>query len=337
MNERIVVYGAGTTGRVIARDLNAKGTPALCLVDSNQTKHGLKMEGIDVVAPEVAKLLYPDATWIAAAIVPEYRKEIAAEIERLGVQTMPVWGFLPQRHTPPTPDVAKELMDLVRHDRDSSHFVADQLCLRQNPSSYVQCSPANINEIYFPEWITHRDDEHYVDCGAADGDTVREFKARWPRFAMINALEPDERNFEKLCSSVGGELGQRIYCIPTAVGDVTKETRFTSTGDYSAHLDEKGAETVGCAKLDDMFFDYPLTYIKMDIEGSEPEALWGARRIIKDHKPVLAICAYHEASHFWELPLLIHALQPEYFLFFRRYAEGSFEIVWYAVPPERLR
>ena len=78
------------------------------------------------------------------------------------------------------------------------------------------------------------------------------------------------------------------------------------------------------------------TFIKMDIEGSEPAALWGARRILKEHKPVLAICAYHEAEHLWTLPLLIHALQPEYKLFLRRYAEYAFELIWYAVPMERV-
>jgi hypothetical protein len=39
----------------------------------------------------------------------------------------------------------------------------------------------------------------------------------------------------------------------------------------------------------------------------------------------------------WEIPLLIHAIQPAYSLRLRRYAEGAFELVWYAVPPERIR
>ena len=37
------------------------------------------------------------------------------------------------------------------------------------------------------------------------------------------------------------------------------------------------------------------------------------------------------------ISLLIHALQPEYKLYFRRYAEGTFELCWYAVPPERMK
>ena len=88
------------------------------------------------------------------------------------------------------------------------------------------------------------------------------------------------------------------------------------------------------------FFDEernPPTYIKMDIEGAELEALWGARRILKEHSPVLAICAYHTSDHLWQIPLLIHAIQPDYKLYLRRYAEGAFELVWYAVPPDRVK
>ena len=75
----------------------------------------------------------------------------------------------------------------------------------------------------------------------------------------------------------------------------------------------------------------------MDIEGAELEALWGARKLLKQHSPVLAICAYHTSDHLWQIPLLIHAINPTYKLFFRRYAEGAFELVWYAVPPERVK
>ena len=49
------------------------------------------------MAPEDAKETFPDATWLAAAIVPDFWKELTTDIERMGVKTMPVWGFLPHR------------------------------------------------------------------------------------------------------------------------------------------------------------------------------------------------------------------------------------------------
>jgi len=94
-------------------------------------------------------------------------------------------------------------------------------------------------------------------------------------------------------------------------------------------------DNVTCTKLDNVLME-PPTYIKMDIEGAELEALWGARKLLKEHKPVLAICAYHTSDHLWEIPLLIHAIQPDYKLHLRRYAEGAWELVWYAIPAERV-
>jgi FkbM family methyltransferase len=330
----LILYGSGTTGRYIARNLNAAGTPPLCFVDSDSKKHGLVMEGIEVVAPAVAKTVYPDATWIASSIVPVLWREITAEIDRLGVKTVPVWEFLPQRTAPPTRAVFEELLRLV-DDPDSLNFLWDQWHLRTDPAIYTQMPPADIADIYFPDFITHRDDEHYVDCGAADGDTVREFHKRWQNYSRITAFEPDAANFRT--AEAACFVCESANVFPFAISDHQHRAEFHATGDYSAHLEANGNESVLCLSLDKLENLYTPTYIKMDIEGSEPAALWGARRILKEHKPVLAICAYHESEHFWSIPLLVHALQPEYRLFFRRYAEGSFEIVWYAVPPERIQ
>ncbi len=330
----IILYGAGTTGRVIARSLIAKEIPFV-FVDSNPAKHMQIMEGAEVIAPSTAKLLYPDATWLATSIIPEFHEQIVKEIQKLGVKTVPVWGYLPQRNTPPPPNVAVELRRLVVHDALSYRMVNDQIALRLDPEHYRQEEPDDIKNIYFPDFITHLDLEHYVDCGAADGDTVREFLKRWEKYAHISAIEPDAKNFHKLRVECQGRPDTEIFHM--AVTDHGGRSSFVSTGDYSAHLGEGDSETK-CWRLDYLPHNGPPpTYIKMDIEGSELEALWGARRILHDHSPVLAICAYHEAEHFWQIPLLIHALQPAYKLFFRRYAQGSFELVWYAVPADRVK
>jgi hypothetical protein len=74
----------------------------------------------------------------------------------------------------------------------------------------------------------------------------------------------------------------------------------------------------------------------MDIEGFEEEAIWGARRLIKEHSPVLAICAYHNSDQIWRVPLLVKAINPDYQCLLRRYAEATYEIVWYFVPKARV-
>ena len=77
----------------------------------------------------------------------------------------------------------------------------------------------------------------------------------------------------------------------------------------------------------------------MDIEGSEFDALLGARQIIKDFSPILAISIYHKPEDLVDIPLWILNENPSYKLFVRKYYSSytsMYELILYAVPPERL-
>ena len=55
-----------------------------------------------------------------------------------------------------------------------------------------------------------------------------------------------------------------------------------------------------------------VTFIKMDIEGSEYAALQGAERLIKNCKPKLAISLYHCGEDYYRIPLYLKSIVPEY-------------------------
>ena len=344
----IVLYGAGTTGRVVARDLKAKGTPAACFADNNPDKYEHPMEGLPVMSPADALRLFPDALWLASVVRPE-RKEIKNHIVEMGVRTEPLWGYLPAHHELPDEKTQKMLLDLTA-DVESYWMLKDQFDFRQNPDYEAQRIPSDINDVYFPDFIRHREDEHYVDCGAADGDTVKEFRKRWPKYAHITAYEPDIKNYIKLtqyhCDLYDSMQGNNMTVRHYALGSHhRKGVPFISTGDQSAHIGEGNASVelqaldnfTDSSELPAIHKSLPPTYIKMDIEGSELEALWGARNLIQKYSPVLAICAYHASEDLWQIPLFLHMLKPDYKFYFRRYAEGAWEIVWYAVPKERVQ
>lgn len=330
---RYVLLGAGTIGRVVARQLKEAGNPALAFADNDVPKQHHLMEDIPVFCPDECREKYPDAIWIATVMQPKFRDELLKQIAQMGVKSEELWTFLPHKQSAP-PSSAIDTLDCILEEKESIYEFHNQIRFRRREAS--QRPASDISEIYFPDWIMRRDDEHFVDCGAADGDTIAEFVKRWPNYKQITAFEPDKSNLEKLCGATWQD--RRIIRFNAAISDHFHKSSFTSTGDYSAHLGGDGAK-VHCWKLDDILNDsenHP-TYIKMDIEGSELEALWGARRIIREHSPVLAICAYHTADHLWQIPLLIHAINPDLKLFLRRYAEGTWELVWYAAPAERLK
>ena len=112
---------------------------------------------------------------------------------------------------------------------------------------------------------------------------------------------------------------------------------FSSAGDGSSIQIEKSDIEVDCIKLDKMIGNYMPTYIKMDIEGAELDALIGAHKIIEIFSPMLSVCVYHRQDHIWRIPLLIKSFSDNYKFFLRSYDEEGWELVCYAVPIERLK
>lgn len=109
-----------------------------------------------------------------------------------------------------------------------------------------------------------------------------------------------------------------IIIVNKALGLDTKKTTFF----YD--LDHKGGSaqdsfgeplTVQQTSIDKFVFENKLKkidFIKMDIEGMEPDALKGARDTIAQFKPKLAICTYHDPSHPKEIEEIILEIRPDY-------------------------
>ena len=338
MTESYILFGAGGAGIWALKTLRSRGIEPLCFVDNDEIgKQGKIIDGLTVMSPEVAATIHLDSTWVACSIRHDFATEIRADIAKLGVPTKPLWECLPVCHGTPSQRAFDSVRDFACEEEDSCEEFCDQVAFRDNPThNYeTQDPPSDIKDIYFPDFIDRREDEHFLDCGAAMGDTVKEFIKRWLVFEQITALEPDKKNFAEL-KRVYGEH-KRIVLAQAAVSDHSGVESFVANGDFSSHLNPEGGDSVVVERIDHLTLDTPPTFIKMDIEGAELQALWGARETLKKHMPVLAVCAYHTSDHLWEIPLLIHAIQPDYRLFFRRYAEGAFEIVWYGVPPDRVK
>lgn len=342
-NQQIVLFGAGACGRYALKHLRSLGIEPVAFADNDPSKHGTEIGGVPVLSAYEADKAFKWPQWVACAISRPAALEIRDQIKSMGLRTKPLWECIPVHHDIPSSGAWDSLLNLVRHDEKSLLCAIDQYRFRQYPDYDKQTPPSSKEDTYFPNFITHRDNEHFVDLGACQGDSIESFLSHWNKWAHITAFEPDSENYKKLLNFC---KDKRVQSFPYAVSDLNGEDRFTANGDHSSHLGCPIGITVDCVKLDKLFYPtfnthaeirIPPTYIKMDIEGAELQALWGARTLIKEHSPVLAICAYHTSDHFWEIPLLIHAINPNYKLFLRRYAEGAWELVWYAVPLERVK
>jgi FkbM family methyltransferase len=179
-----------------------------------------------------------------------------------------------------------------------------------------------------------------LDAGSYVGDTALVFARDVGPAGHVYAFEFVAENVALLEANLATnpELAERISLVPQAVGRRSGETlHYVERGPATALTREAGAATgqTETVRIDDFVTGQGLDrvdFIKMDIEGAEPDALRGAAGTIRRFRPKLAISAYHSGSDLFELPLLIAGLLPDYQLYLDHYTIREQETVLYAVP-----
>jgi len=186
-------------------------------------------------------------------------------------------------------------------------------------------------EQYFPEDIfTLHEEEVFVDAGAFDGDTIEKFLIySKQKYKYIYAFEPDNTNYARLLER---NYRKNIKIYNAGLYGETREISFSADKGGSSKIESEGSNIINVLRFDDLELqEKNITFVKMDIEGSELSALKGMEKTIKRCKPKLAICIYHKFEDLWELPLYIKSLVPEYRFYIRNYTTHLDEIVLYAV------
>lgn len=173
----------------------------------------------------------------------------------------------------------------------------------------------------------------FVDCGAYDGATSRAY-IEWAgkNHSKIYMMEPDPTLFPVVEESVRLHGIERAVLINAGAYSHTGTVRFTiperTIG--ASRITEAGELSINVTTIDEMLNGDKATFIKMDIEGAEMEALKGAADTIKRYMPKLAISIYHKFEDLWDIPSYIHDAYPEYSLFIRHYTRTVVETVLYA-------
>jgi FkbM family methyltransferase len=346
---QLLIFGCGALGAIILERFKQHGIRPQAFVDNHANCQGKKHEGIRILSLEDALEEFPEALVIVGIYT---NKPVLEQLARSGVDhiTFPelVWG-MPEIFMP---FCSVEFPDKIVQSRDNILKMADlwadeesekeflgQIEWRLTLDAAVLPPHRPAGETYFAEDLfTISEDEVFVDCGSYDGDSIREFIRRsGGKFRHIVAVEPDPFNrvkIEQWKDGMNPELARRFTVVPEAAGDHEGVIRFDAQGSVASTVGSGDVE-VHCSRLDVSLGDLHPTFIKMDIEGAEPSALRGTERIIAADQPVLAVCLYHAQEHLWELPLLIHALNPSYKLYLRRYSDDCWETVCYAIPAGR--
>lgn len=194
--------------------------------------------------------------------------------------------------------------------------------------NYLKEFKFRINEQYFEPFLKLSETPVFVDGGGFDGETSILFSKLYPSFKYIWYFEPNAESLENSRVKLM-ELG-KIKLFNKGLWNKSENLYFDNTLGSASRLSEKGKLIVETIALDEII-NGKVDFIKLDIEGAEYNALTGAERLIKQFKPAIAVCVYHNQMDFIRIPELLLDYIPEYNIYLRHYSRGVFETIMYFI------
>lgn len=227
------------------------------------------------------------------------------------------------------PDFYGSLRRLLSDDR-SVRVYDDLLNFRLNHElSAMEEYQVNVKTQYFEDFLPFNEGDVFADVGGYDGATTLEFISRCPEYKSVYVFEPSKINYEKVTKNLTGL--RSIYCINKGLSDKEKALRFSEGLGSRSGISANGSDEIRVGKLDDLVAE-KITFLKMDIEGSEQEALLGAKKTILSSHPILAISVYHNPEDLRKITSIVLGMRSDYKLYLRHYTEGTDETVMFFVP-----
>ena len=181
--------------------------------------------------------------------------------------------------------------------------------------------------------IPYSNNQVFVDVGAYIGDTTQDFINTYNNYKKIYCYEVTLETMAKLKNNLS-KYNNIIYKNKAVSNDDSimylKESDINSSANQ---IDNSGTIEVETVSLDNDILE-KIDIIKMDIEGSEYNALIGCKNHIINDNPTLLISVYHNNEDLWKLPKLIYEYNNNYNFYLRYYSNYIFptEIVLFAIP-----
>ena len=335
---RVYIFGAGAAGRLVKESLSHNGISVYAFVDNDSEKISTYYEGVPVLsfsqicADKIEKIVvigtvayhYEVVDQCLSGGIPPYQICYADFLHYAGEKKVEQFFI---RNVEWIAEIYEKCADQQSKDLFITNLLY-QLNRDRRHYPHGLLSPLD-NQYYEPDIIKLRPSEVYFDCGAKDGDTAIAFRQACSGvYRKVLMFEPDPENFVSLRSNTENE--PNMVPINAGVGNIHTKLAFDGKRKGHSCFDESGEMVAEIVPLDDYAQEAP-TFIKMDIEGFELQALEGARQILTEQKPKLAICVYHKPCDLVELPAYILSQNPSYKIYYRLYRAFGHDLVCYCV------
>ncbi len=350
-----VLFGASQLGRKALATLKELGFVPAAFMDNNPALWGTQIDYVPVVSP--AQLF---ETWegelpsVICTIWSGHIHDVMADrlqpLVALGFERIALFGHLAWRypqyllphycmdlpeHVLPEAEAIKQAFALLGDDASRTLYVDHiEWRLHLNHDLLPVSSPL---QIYFDAQFSNNCLAEVVfDLGAFNGDTLESYLASGRDFLAYHCFEPVAQNFAQLQACVQRVDDARVKTHRLAIGGRVGDVLIEAANGPSSRVG-MGDERVPMTTLDELALRGIVpTFIKIDIEGLEPQCLAGGRTMITEHKPLIAVSVYHEQNHLWQILLQLHGYFDGYQYSLCPHVSDGWDLVLYAVPKDRL-
>lgn len=317
----IIIYGLNLFSEVLYRNIFQKLRNKRVLICDRNAEQLEKMHEFPIISPDELISNYSHCKIIIAIRNEQGRSEVLNLLKNSNINNDNITILEADLFS----DIPKFNIDEFKDNYIYAYYLLDG------------------SEQYFDEIIKLGDNEVFADIGAFDGQTSLNFiKNVNNMYKKIYVFEPDHKSFENTKMNLLDNNAEKIELFPIGIGNKKEVLAFYANGSigskfeqYEVNSKHPNITDVNIDTIDNIFKDVKVedipTFIKMDIEGFELNALMGAKNIIKTHKPKLAISIYHKPEDLIELTAYIKSLVPEYKCYLRHYSCNHAETVLYAV------
>ncbi len=341
--DNIILFGAAEYGKIICDYLRSKGIQPLCYSDNSSEKIGKIWNGLSVISPDEIKKKH------FVVITCNAFREVTNQLVNAGIPEDHIFFFNVNWLKYPNGKrdfIMKHIGELEKvyddlADEKSKNVFLSLLNYKLTYQTEYTRAVADDRQYFDSELVKLPEDVCFIDAGSYIGDTLGSFvKYTTGGYRKVICMEPVRENIRRLTDTVMKNQYHDVEIFEIGASDRRKTLYFDSRSGMSARAVETGDIKVECNSIDNICEECGcgrVDFIKMDIEGSEYDALCGAKNVIRKWHPLLAICVYHKEDDFYVIPNLIKELYSGYKIYFRHYELSDEETVCYAVPEQTRR
>lgn len=336
----VVIFGCGDQGMGIAALLRENGISVDYFCDNNKSLHGQFVKGIEVIAPASLTELVGEYIVINN---DSYRDAKNTQLLELGIAAENIYTF--DALNPLFKGLTRQYVEEHFAEFENAYNLLDDSLSKKTFLNYVKgvytgnldyYTEISCGDDYFPNDIAPKRSDHvFLDVGAYNGNTIEAFIKFAGDYEKIYAFEPFAESAQMVKDKAFSNTEVHVAAASNYTGKKDFYCNNYGTLTMVTTILEEGAKhekiTLNTVAIDDVLNERKATFIKMDIEGSELDALHGAEKTIQKYKPFLAICVYHKKEDLITILPYLKSIVPKYKMYLRHHSKTASDLVLYCV------